>query len=63
MAIYKHWKSEWYQGKVDYDVMYVDKKATKAGNPGLNAEASNDMLKYTGSPVTINVNLTVMENH
>ena len=46
------------KGKVDYDVMYVDKKATKAGNPGLNAEASNDMLKYTGSPVTINVNLT-----
>ena len=38
--------------------MYVDKKATKAGNPGLSAEASNDMLKYTGSPVTINVNLT-----
>lgn len=46
------------KGKVDYDVMYVDKKATKAGNPGLSSEASNDMLKYTGSPVTINVNLT-----
>ena len=46
------------KGKVDYDVMYVDKKAVKAGSPGLNAEASNDMLKYTGGPVTININLT-----
>ena len=46
------------KGKVDYDVMYVNKQVRKAGSPGLSAEASNDMLKYTGSPVTINVNLT-----
>lgn len=46
------------KGKVDYDVMYVDKQAKKAGYPGITAEASNDMVKRTGSPVTINVNVT-----
>ena len=46
------------KGKVDYDVMYVNKHAKKAGNPGLSAESANDMLKYTGNPLTINVNLT-----
>ncbi len=42
--------------------MYVDKKSHKSSNPIL-TQASNDIFKYTGSPATINVNLTDNENH
>lgn len=46
------------KGNVDCDAMYVDKSARKAGNPGLDAEPANTMVRYTGAPATTNVNVS-----